>query len=101
MPLLIEFNTHADNDKGVYLATGLIGGARLTSKIKRKGEDEGQEVFEKRKGTYALNSFRLDATARVGHGKWGAFLNYSLLPVFDTEKTTSVHPVSFGLTRSF
>ncbi|MFT7344091.1 MAG: hypothetical protein ACI9XP_000671 [Lentimonas sp.] len=101
IPLLLEFNTHADNNNGLYFATGLIGGARMTSKIKREGEEQGQEIFEKRKGVFALNSFKLDATARIGHGNWGAFLNYSLLPVFDTDKTVAVHPMSFGLSRSF
>lgn len=101
VPLLLEFNTNADPDKSFYLAAGVVGGVRLTSKIKRKGEFEGKEFEQKEKGVYALNSFKLDATARMGYGSWGVFANYSLLPLFDTGKTTEVYPLTFGLSFNF
>ncbi len=101
VPLLLEFNTNADADRSFYLAAGVVGGVRLTSKIKRKGEFEGKEFEQKEKGTYGLNSFKLDATARLGYGSWGAFANYSLLPLFDTGKTTEIYPLTFGLSFNF
>jgi hypothetical protein len=101
VPLMLEFNTHADNSKGLYIAAGVIGGVRMTSKVKRSGEIEGDSFEEKQKGTYSLNPFKLDATARIGHDSWGGFINYSLIPLFDTQRTVAVHPLTFGLTYGF
>lgn len=101
VPLLLEFNTNADASKSFYLATGVVGGVRIASKLKRKGEFEGKEFTQKEKGTYGLNSFILDATARLGYGDWGAFVNYSLLPLFESQKTTEVYPLTFGLSLNF
>jgi hypothetical protein len=101
VPLLLEFNTNADASKSFYLATGVVGGVRIASKLKRKGEFEGKEFTQKEKGTYGLNSFKLDATARLGYGDWGAFVNYSLLPLFESQKTTELYPLTFGLSLNF
>lgn len=101
VPLLLEFNSSADEDKSFYLATGLVGGVRLTSKVKRMGEFEGKEFEEKVKGTYGLNSFKLDAAVRMGYGDWGVFANYSLLPLFENNKTTEIYPLTFGLSLNF
>ncbi len=101
VPLLLEFNTNINANKSFYLAAGVVGGVRLTSKVKRKGEFDGKEFTEKHKGTYALNSFKLDAALRMGYSDFGVFANYSLLPLFDTGKTTAVYPLTFGLSYNF
>lgn len=101
IPLLLEFNTNKDNEKGVYLAAGVVGGVRLTSRLKRVGKLNGDVFKEKIEGTYALNPFKLDLTARIGYGDFGAFVNYSVLPLFDTAKTTEVYPLTFGVTLGF
>lgn len=101
VPLMLEFNTSADEDKSFYLAAGVVGGVRLTSKTKREGEFDGKEFKEKVKGPYNLNSFKLDAAARLGYGNWGVFANYSLLPLFDQGKTVDLYPLTFGLSLNF
>jgi len=101
VPVLLEFCTHADEDKSFYLAAGVVGGVRIASRVKRIGEYDGKEFQEKLKGTYGLNSFKLDGTVRLGYGSWGAFASYSLLPLFDTAKTTEVYPLTFGLSLNF
>ena len=101
VPLLLEFNTNADSDKSFYLATGVVGGLRLTSKTKRKGEINGNTFTDKDKGTYSLNPFKLDAAVRLGYRDFGIFANYSLLPLFDTGKTSEVYPLTFGLSLNF
>lgn len=101
VPLLLEFCTNADSDKSFYLAAGVVGGVRLTSKIKRNGEIDGKEFQQKEKGVYGLNSFKIDGTVRMGYGSWGAFATYSLLPLFDTAKTVEVYPLNFGLSLNF
>lgn len=103
VPLLLEFNTKRVGKlkERFYLAGGVIGGVRLTSKMKRQGDNNGQEFKLKEKGTYALNPFKLDATVRLGYGHWGMYASYSLLPMFDTNKTVAVHPFNFGLSLNF
>ena len=101
VPLLLEFNTSTDDDKNFYLAAGVVGGVRIASKIKREGDLNGKAFEENVKGHYALNSFKLDATVRLGYSDWGAFATYSLIPLFETGKTVEVHPFTVGLTHNF
>jgi hypothetical protein len=101
VPLLLEIATNEDEDKSFYLAAGVVGGVRIASKVKRVGEFDGKEFKQVEKGVYGLNSFKLDGTVRLGYGSWGAFASYSLLPLFDTEKTTEVYPLTFGLSLNF
>jgi hypothetical protein len=101
VPLLIEFATNEDADKSFYLAAGVVGGVRLSSKIKREGEFDGKDFKQSVKGVYGLNSFKLDALVRFGYGDWGAFASYSLMPLFDTDKTVEVYPLTFGLSMNF
>jgi hypothetical protein len=101
VPLLIEFATNENADKSFYLAAGVVGGVRLSSKVKRTGEFDGKDFKQSLKGVYGLNSFKLDALVRLGYGDWGAFASYSLMPLFDTEKTVEVYPLTFGLSMNF
>ncbi|MFT6923468.1 MAG: hypothetical protein ACJA1C_002481 [Crocinitomicaceae bacterium] len=102
IPLLLEFNTSTNSDKNFYLAAGVVGGVRMTSKIKRNGElTDGKEFEEREKGTYSLNPFKLDAALRMGYGSFGVFANYSLLPLFESGKTVEVYPLTFGLSLNF
>lgn len=101
IPLLLEFNTSSDEDKTFYFAAGVIGGIRIGSSLKRKNEVKGFESKEVLKGTYGINAFKLDGTVRMGYGQWGAFANYSLIPIFDTKKTAEAQAFSFGLTLNF
>jgi len=96
IPLLLEFSSKKGMD-GFYFATGVIGGLRLSSKTKREGGYQGKNFEEKIKGTYSLNSFKLDATFRAGYGNCGVFATYALIPLFETEKTVQVHPITFGI----
>lgn len=101
IPLLLEFGTNAEASKSFYFATGIIGGVRIASKVKRVGEIDGKEFKQKLKGTYGLSSFRADATARLGYGSWGCFVNYNVLPLFDKGATVDVYPLTFGLSLNF
>ncbi len=101
VPFLLEFNTSMDEDKSFYLAAGVVGGVRISSKTKRVGEFDGNEFTQKDKGIYNLNPFKADAHVRLGYGDWGAFASYSLLPLFEEAKTTEVYPLTFGLSLNF
>ena len=101
VPLLLELCTKADDDHNFYLAAGVVGGVRMTSRVKRIGKEDGKDFEQINKGTYALNAFKVDATVRMGYENWGAFASYSLLPVFDTKMTDEIHPFVFGLSFNF
>lgn len=101
VPLLLEFNTNMDSNKSFYLAAGVVGGVRLASKTKRKGEFDGKEFTSKQKGRYGLNAFKVDGVVRLGYSDWGAFASYSLLPLFDDGKTADIYPLTFGLSFNF
>ena len=100
-PVMVEFCSSEDGDEGFYLAAGVIGGVRIGSSVKRKIDTDKRDLKEKFKGTYALNAFRLDAAVKMGYNDWGVFANYNLLPMFDTDKTAEVYPLTFGLTYNF
>ena len=93
IPLLLEFSS---NDNNKYISAGIVGGLRIGSKTKREGELNGKNFTEKTKGTYDLNSFKMDATVRLGVGNIGVYATYALIPLFESDKTVSVHPFSIG-----
>lgn len=101
VPLLLEFNTNEYSNKSFYLAAGVVGGVRLTSKVKRNGEFDGKEFQQKDKGRYGLNPFKLDALVRFGYSDFGVFASYSLLPLFDKGLTQDMYPLTFGLSLNF
>lgn len=101
VPLMLEFNTHSDPEKSLHILAGVVGGVRVGSAVKRIREMNGDETKEKIKGTYGLNPFKLDAALRMGYDNWGVFASYSLLPLFDTDKTVEAYPLSFGLSFTF
>lgn len=101
VPLLLEFNTNENDDKNFYFAAGVVGGVRIASKTKREGELNGKTFKEEVKGHYGLNSFKVDATVRLGYADWGAYASYSLIPLFESGKTVGVHPFTVGLSHNF
>ena len=101
VPILLEFNTNYKSERSFYILLGVIGGVRMTSKMKKKGSFEGGCFQQKEKGTFALSPFKIDAAFRFGYGALGVFANYSLLPLFETEKTESIYPFTFGISLNF
>ncbi len=101
-PLMLEFCTNSNgDDDGFYLAAGVIGGLRIGSSVKTVIDEDKREVKAKNKGTFDLNSFRLDAAVKLGYADWGIFANYNVLPLFNMEKTAGVYPLTFGLSYNF
>lgn len=101
VPLLLEFNSNADEDKSFYFAAGVIGGVKVGSALIQKIDRDKYDAKQKVTGDYALNPFKLDATVRLGYGDWGLFANYALMPLFDESKTSTVYPLTFGATLNF
>jgi hypothetical protein len=101
VPLLLDICSVKKGGDGFYLAAGVVGGVRISSRIKRIGELDGKEFRQEEKGVYGLNAFKLDATIRTGYDNWGAFASYNVLPLFENSKTVAVYPLTVGLTLNF
>jgi hypothetical protein len=101
IPLMLEFNTKANEEKSFYLATGLIGGVRVGSALIQKIDNDNSDNKLKTKGAYGLNPFKLDASVRMGYGDWGIFANYALLPLFEKDKMVDAYPLTFGMSLNF
>lgn len=101
VPLLLEFCSHSDADNSLFLAAGIVGGVRLSSKTKQKGEIDGVSFKHINKDSYSLNPFKLDAMLRLGYGRYIFHASYSLLPLFNTSKTVAIYPFSIGMGVNF
>jgi len=101
-PLMVEFCSNGDgDDDGFYLSAGVIGGVRIASSTRYYVSKDKEEYNGKTRGAFGLNAFRADAAIKLGYGDFGLFANYALIPIFDTDKTVAVHPLTLGMTLNF
>ncbi len=102
IPLLLQVNLGGRNGDNFHLSFGAVGGVRIGSQLKQKFmENNSSFKIKERRGQYFFNPFKLDATARLGYGDWGAFASYNLIPLFDQSVVSPVHNLSFGLMFNF
>ena len=99
LPLLLEFTTKPEAKKSFYLAAGVIGAWRFASTSTQTGEYANGDKFNNTTSSrFNLQHFSLDATIRAGFGKYlGAFVEYSLTPLFKKGSTIAIYPIRFGL----
>jgi len=99
LPLLLEFTTKPEAKKSFYLAAGVIGAWRFASTSTQTGEYANGDKFNNTTSSrFNLQHFSLDATVRAGFGKYlGAFVEYSLTPLFKKGSTIAIYPIRFGL----
>lgn len=100
-PLMLEICSKDSGSEGFYLAAGVIGGVRIASTVKTVIGADGKDIKQKERARFGLEAFKLDATVRLGYNDWGVYANYGVIPMFDTDKTAEVHPVTIGLTYNF
>jgi len=97
IPLMLEFNTSADNDKSFHIAAGVIGGWKMGSIAKQKWEDGDDKNSIRRKADYNMTPFTLDLTARVGYKNFTAFATYGVTPLFKKDQGPEVYPLTVGI----
>ncbi len=101
IPFLIEFTPV----KNFWISAGVIAGMKLSSNVRQIYTDPKNPKYEYErtiKGSFALNTFKCDATVRFGFGSsflrtYGAYVSYALIPMFNSTLMANVHPLSFGL----
>ncbi len=96
VPLIIEFQTPIKHRK-FFIGAGITGGIRAWSKQKQKYKVNGQTYKNKKTDDFQLASFRYGATARVGYGDVGFFVNYNFVPLFNEGAGPELFPISVGL----
>lgn len=104
IPLLIELNTNnSDAHKSFHLAAGMEFAYKIDSWTKRKFEIDGSTYKAKLHDDYNLTSFKYGLVVRAGYGGFTVFANYSLTPLFITNKGPEkpLYPLSAGIAFTF
>ena len=104
LPLLMQFNSPSGKDKSgnFHLSAGVVGGIRIGSRLRQRYiENDNEFDIKDKRGDFFFNSFKADATVRVGYGDFGVFASYNLIPLFRTTVVEDVRNVSFGLMMNF
>jgi len=101
IPVLFQINTSTDPDRNFHIAFGAIGGIRMGSKVKYVYDVLGGENDHKEKGRYNINPFQLAATVRVGYRDFGLFANYNVLSLYESGKSETAYPLTFGASFFF
>lgn len=99
VPLLLELNTSRRESRNFHIAAGVIGGLKLGSSTKQVFTSIADNHTYKtvRRDDYNLFPFKLDATVRVGYGKFTLFGTYSLTPLFEYGKGPELYPFTVGV----
>jgi len=93
VPLMFEWKTPLRlRYTRVYIGAGVIGGLYLGSHTKYKYKNDKY----KDKGRFNINQFTYDLTARIGFGDLCIFANYSMVPLFETNRGPELHPLTIG-----
>ena len=91
IPVLLEFTPR----KNIWISAGVIAGIKLSSNVKQIYVDVNNPNIEYErtiKGTFALNTFKCDATVRAGFGQYFGRM-YGVM--------ANVHPFTFGLSYNW
>jgi hypothetical protein len=98
VPLLLEFQIPVNQNAGrVYINAGILGSVKLGShtKVKHGGsKDKDYSGFN-------INSFKYDATARIGYQDIGLYAKYSMNSLFQDGKGPDLTPFTIGISFGF
>lgn len=94
VPLLVEFQIPVNQNEGrLYINAGILGAVKIGSHTKVK---HGESKDKDRDG-FNINSFKYDATARIGYKGFGLYAKYSLTPLFENGKGPELTPFTLGV----
>jgi len=94
VPLLLEFQIPVNQNEGrMFINAGLLGGVKLGSHTKVKYNSNK----DKDRSGFNINSFKYDATARIGYKKVALFATYSLNSFFESGKGPDLTPFTVGI----
>jgi hypothetical protein len=93
IPLLLEFQIPVNQNEGrIFINAGILGAVKIGSHTKVKHGDSKDKDHD----GFNINSFKYDATARVGYKDFGLYAKYSLIPLFENGKGPELTPFTVG-----
>lgn len=98
VPLLFEFQipiNHINNR--LYISAGLTGSKRLETHTKIKYRKNGKKEKLKSPGDYSINDYKVAATVRIGYRWANIFVNYDLVPLFESHRGPVLYPFAAGI----
>jgi uncharacterized lipoprotein YajG len=95
VPLMVEVRPI----RRMYIDFGVTAGLRFAAWSKVKYADNSK--YSTWMNGYGLNTFKLDATFRMGGDDMGFFINYALLPIYRNDVLENTRPLSFGFSLNF
>jgi hypothetical protein len=101
VPLLLEWHSSSNQDRGIVIAAGVIGGVKLGSNTKIVYKENGDTNKDKKRDDYNLSPFKYGVTARIGVGDWLVYGTYYLTSLFEKDKGPELYPFSIGIALSF
>ena len=94
VPVLLEVQIPVNQNEGrLFINGGIIGGVKIGSHTKVKHGN----VKDKDRSGFNMNSFKYEATARIGYKGVALFANYSLNPLFQSGKGPDLTPFTVGI----
>lgn len=97
IPLMVAVVPGKVPKKSFHLSLGVIGSFRLGSRVKQRYDFNNQNLKDIKRGHYHINPFLLDATARIGIGRFTVYANYGLTSLFERNKGPEYYPFAIGL----
>jgi hypothetical protein len=94
VPLLLEFQIPVNQNEGrIYFNAGILGAVKIGSHTKVKHGDSKDKDHD----GFNINSFKYDATARIGYKGFGLYAKYSLTPLFQAGEGPELTPFTIGV----
>lgn len=94
VPLLLEFQIPVNQNAGrLYINAGILGSVKLGSHTKVKHGGSKDKDYS----GLNINSFKYDATARIGYQGIGLYAKYSMNSLFQNGKGPDLTPFTIGI----
>ncbi len=102
VPLFLDFSSNSKFEKSYFIALGVVGAYHYGTKQRLTGKYANGDSFDNSTiSSFNMNTWTLDAQARIGYGHFGMFVSYQLNSMFKTGHTVAVYPVRIGFNLLF
>jgi len=99
---MIGFSTNKKEEKAFRFAAGGQVSWRMSSRLKQRYSENGDNNTLKYKSDFDLNPFLFHATASIGYGPVNVYANYGLNSLFQNGRTSGeLRPFDMGVQLMF
>jgi hypothetical protein len=97
VPLLLNFNSSKSLKHNLHFTAGVVGKYLLNSRTKTVLTRVSDEYTFRRKDSYNLNPFQVDAYASIGYRNFTIYAQYALTEMFKKGQGAQLYPFSAGI----